>query len=55
MNLSLNVKETGSNVLILNENFEKLKLNSVLKINKKKYSLYKNDYITVLNKSILKL
>ena len=50
--LSLNINETGSKVFNINENFDKLKLNSVLKINKKKYSLYKKNYITVLNKSI---
>ncbi len=50
--LSLHINETGSKVFNINENFDKLKLNSVLKINKKKYSLYKKNYITVLNKSI---
>ena len=33
--LSLNVNETGSKVFNINENFDKLKLNSLLKINKK--------------------
>ena len=50
--LSLNINETGSKVFNINENFDKLKLNSVLRINKKKYNLYKKNYITVLNKSI---
>ena len=50
--LSLDVKETGSIAFNINENFDKLNLDGLMKINKKKYRQYKNDYITVLNKSI---
>ena len=50
--LSLFVNETGSKVFNINENFNELNLDNVMKLNKKKYSLYKKNYITVLNKSI---
>ena len=50
--LSLFVNETGSKVFNINKNFDKLNLKSLLKMNKKKYSIYKKNYITVLNKSI---
>ena len=50
--LSLFVNETGSKAFNINKNFDKLNLKSLLKPNKKKYSLYKKNYITVLKKPI---
>ena len=48
--LNLFVKQTGSKVFNIDNNFEKLDINSLMRINLKKYKKYKMNYITILRK-----
>ena len=51
--LNLFLDKTGSESFNIDDNFENLKLKSLMTINLKKYKNYKKNYITVLNKKKL--